>query len=461
MGYTGSVIVARPTCAADDARAALRATGFADVTSLPEGWIHAESTDRSVIVHEGLAAELAEQLAGPVLIGDVTHSDFAWLVVAAPSIAAVSLLLTPAALRREGVPVPSTAEQEAAMEAIASWSRAAIKPLTIEYLRSNVRRRMTFAEDHLWEIIDTLGLGPALETPAAVLAARDPTAPTFWDGLDGYLAPLEWMNDDGFWCVDRHVPWAEYRYVPGLGDGFIGIWDRESPAHPIRFDHSHKGMDQMFKRLEKLGWPLERKLTDTEALVGLVRPLPSDDFQLRPAGRALPIRISRFVPGWGKGFAGVWDREDPTEPVMQVRRRKEADFEAIIWAYGRMETLLAERKEVGADRWVARRRATPYDRDEDRSTMFLLTLEAADPDWPPVRAEDLDQAGFYLYQLNPHETDGVLSHIGFVHALEVDAKADAVRWGAVDEWIRVPDTVPTNLLATARWALDMSGPNAG
>jgi len=44
--------------------------------------------------------------------------------------------------------------------------------------------------------------------------------------------------------------------------------------------------------------------TDFRGIVGLL-PVESD---LRPAGRLLPITQCRYVPGWGKGFAGVIKR---------------------------------------------------------------------------------------------------------------------------------------------------------
>jgi hypothetical protein len=50
---------------------------------------------------------------------------------------------------------------------------------------------------------------------------------------------------------------------------------------------------------------------------------------------------------------------------------------------------------------------------------------------------------------------GLCRPIG-VHAKLPRMGYKAGRWGANDEWIVVPDTVPANLLATARWALGLS-----
>jgi hypothetical protein len=71
-------------------------------------------------------------------------------------------------------------------------------------------------------------------------------------GFGGYLAPLGFMTDapgvDG-----KRTAWQELRHVPGLGPGFLGIWDRESPDEPVAtFVVSRRGEARLLEELERL-----------------------------------------------------------------------------------------------------------------------------------------------------------------------------------------------------------------
>jgi hypothetical protein len=54
-------------------------------------------------------------------------------------------------------------------------------------------------------------------------------------------------------AVDGEPFWRELRYVPGLGQGFLGIWDRESPAEPLAtFVVSRRGEARLLEELGRL-----------------------------------------------------------------------------------------------------------------------------------------------------------------------------------------------------------------
>jgi hypothetical protein len=52
----------------------------------------------------------------------------------------------------------------------------------------------------------------------------------------------------------RHpADWQDLRHVPGLGQGYLGIWDRESPDEPIAvFMVSRRGESRLREELERL-----------------------------------------------------------------------------------------------------------------------------------------------------------------------------------------------------------------
>ena len=117
--------------------------------------------------------------------------------------------------------------------------------------------------------------------------------------LGGYLQPLGYMVEETY-IGRKAIPWRELRYVPGLGEGFIGIWDREAPEAPItRFAISRRGDARLTEALERLQTPRKVELLGANGLGGFVAPLAIMGADVRVAERDLRLESSRFVPGEG------------------------------------------------------------------------------------------------------------------------------------------------------------------
>ncbi len=106
-----------------------------------------------------------------------------------------------------------------------------------------------FVEETVDELFDQLGL-PApynpLDTGETTMESVGAT------GFGGYLAPLGFMGDTTV-VGSQRAAWRELRHVPGLGQGFLGIWDRESPGEPVAtFVVSRRGEARLRQELERL-----------------------------------------------------------------------------------------------------------------------------------------------------------------------------------------------------------------
>jgi hypothetical protein len=127
-------------------------------------------------------------------------------------------------------------------EAFAHWTWCTPRPLSAAQAQLVSGRGGASAAETVDELFDQLGL-PAPYHPLDLSGLSR-------DGVDaeafgGYLAPLGFMQDA--------TPWSELRYVPGLGKGFLGIWDRESPDEPVAtFVVSRRGEARLREELERL-----------------------------------------------------------------------------------------------------------------------------------------------------------------------------------------------------------------
>ncbi len=74
----------------------------------------------------------------------------------------------------------------------------------------------------------------------------------------GQRASADIWRRSGSWATrpssGRHpADWQDLRHVPGLGQGYLGIWDRESPDEPIAvFIVSRRGESRLREELERL-----------------------------------------------------------------------------------------------------------------------------------------------------------------------------------------------------------------
>src|SRR5207247_4804376 len=113
----------------------------------------------------------------------------------------------------------------------------------------------------------------------------------------------------------RRVAWRDARVVPGVGADCLGIWDRERPTGPIaRFSRTSRGEARLVEALRTMQAPELRRILALDSLGGLVLPLELGA-EVIVAERSLSIREARFVAGRGEGFVGVWDRDNPGEPI--------------------------------------------------------------------------------------------------------------------------------------------------
>jgi hypothetical protein len=369
-------------------------------------------------------------------------------------------------------------------DAFAAWSACAPNPLRADEVDTIARNRHVFAEHTVDELFDRLGL-PAPYDPrepphfgAHIMMRiggpgrreKPPPRPTVADidasALAGYVAPLGFMWSEAMIARERR-PWRELRYVPGIGNGFLGIWDREAPDEPVRFPVSKRGEARLEEELERLQLPLVIESMRAEGFGGFVAP-ESTLHEIRVAGRDVRDADARYVLGKGDGFLGVWDREQPADAIR--RFPGEAGWEAAreaIHALMFQEELGAkvtpglrlfrrpsERRSVDLN--VPRPRGLPRSlrRTWDDGTMevggnpWLIVEEDDDPRWRPTM--DFTGSGrYYVYGVeylgDPLECRGRFDTLA-----DAQAYVDRVDQAEL-EWEPLPDLVPRNLQAALRW----------
>ena len=134
-------------------------------------------------------------------------------------------------------------------EAFAHWSWCTPRPITALEVQQISTRHDVFAEETVDELFDQLGLPAPYDPLEGSEATRESVGAT---GFGGYLAPFGFMSDAT--VSGRHpADWQDLRHVPGLGQGYLGIWDRESPDEPIAvFIVSRRGESRLREELERL-----------------------------------------------------------------------------------------------------------------------------------------------------------------------------------------------------------------
>jgi hypothetical protein len=452
MGFTGTILAAKPSAAADVGRT-LAAFDFHEPESVNDGWVIDEAHR-----HPGHAVDyfvsLLAEMGGPVLVAEVFDSDIAYLAAGTPDLEPFVLVLTPKALRAEGVPLPSSGEQRRTLEAFAKWSSVAPRGITGARLRELIKAGNTFAEATVWELLGELRIRPlpdSDEAPARDVAEIRRIAA---DDFVGYVKPLSWMGTDVSYR-GRGIPWADYRFVPGRGEDFYGVWDRAHGGKPLlTYPKSLKGHENLLADFGDLDARLDHAdiVDQFDGLIGVL----ADD--LYAGGRELRLQDSRYVPGWGLGFSGVWEREGPREAVVRFKGGAAGRRKAKRWVGRTMLPILAQAKVVGPDRWISRLLDDPYDTSgTSKAALWLLAYEEADPSWPPHGSQEMERDGYVLQQVVKldHGFD-IQAGFGLAEADVHAAMHAASHWGSRGDWIPVSDQVPLNLLATARWAVEDS-----
>ena len=125
-----------------------------------------------------------------------------------------------------------------------------------------------------------------------------------------------------------------YRYVLGYGADHFGIWDRQSPSTPAeRFPRTDDGWRQAWLRFAGLEPSNVAVPQDDE-------PAPAAQAS-DPSAQHYTHTGSRYLLGYGKGFFGIWDREQPDEPMERFERTDDGWAEA--WRrYTQIEAHFAE-----------------------------------------------------------------------------------------------------------------------
>jgi len=99
-----------------------------------------------------------------------------------------------------------------------------------------------------------------------------------------------------------------YRYVLGYDADHFGIWDRQSPSVPAeRFPRTDDGWRQAWLRFAGLEPSHVAVPQDAE-------PAPAAQAS-DPSAQQYTHTGSRYLLGYGKGFFGIWDREQPDQPM--------------------------------------------------------------------------------------------------------------------------------------------------
>jgi hypothetical protein len=243
VGYTGHWVIARGA-----SKLALRRLRLQPVAEeCAPGWRYAYGTGS---VHDLAALVLRAASAGDgVAAGASVHdSDYAEVVAVGGG------LVAKLAIR----PERAVGHLPHDPETFAHWSWGTPRPLTAVEAQAIADRGDALAESTVEELFDQLGL-PAPYDPlaphgltgnvlisigkaprVAPAATKESVGAT---ELGGYLAPLGFMTDS----------WRELRHVPGLGRGFLGIWDREYPGEPVAtFVVSRRGEARLLEELERL-----------------------------------------------------------------------------------------------------------------------------------------------------------------------------------------------------------------
>ena len=125
-----------------------------------------------------------------------------------------------------------------------------------------------------------------------------------------------------------------YRYVLGYGDDFFGIWNRENPnVATERYPRTDQGWRDAWTKFSALE-PNHTPVPDTAgssgvgvpgvaaagaAAVGAAAPQvamnPNDTAVLQYTHSG-----TRYLLGYGQSFFGIWDRQNPAQPVERFPR---------------------------------------------------------------------------------------------------------------------------------------------
>jgi hypothetical protein len=134
-----------------------------------------------------------------------------------------------------------------------------------------------------------------------------------------------------------------YQYVLGYGSDYFGIWTRSDPSNPIeRFPRTDQGWRDAWIKFSGF----EPNAIEVPAASQGSSMTPGSS-AATTAGTDTAVRYThsgtRYLLGYGDGFFGIWDRQNPAAPVERFPRTDDGWGEA--WRrYTQIETNFTEVK---------------------------------------------------------------------------------------------------------------------
>jgi hypothetical protein len=143
-------------------------------------------------------------------------------------------------------------------------------------------------------------------------AASEPEEPSEGGGAQASPSPGG--------AVDSSVRYSHsgYRYVLGYGADYFGIWDRQSPTKPTeRFARTDEGWRSAWVRFVALE-PKHVEVPQTGAAPAASTPAATAS--TATAAVTYTHSGTRYLLGYGDDFFGIWDRQNPADPVERFPR---------------------------------------------------------------------------------------------------------------------------------------------
>jgi hypothetical protein len=114
-------------------------------------------------------------------------------------------------------------------------------------------------------------------------------------------------------------------FVMGVGEGFLGVWDRAHPATPAaRFPSTPDGRRAREAFFITHCFPVQSPEFGESWKVESSGPFPTQTDR----SRLTSLDDERFLLGWGVDFIGIWDREHPDAPVARFPDTEEGNLAA-------------------------------------------------------------------------------------------------------------------------------------
>ena len=237
---------------------------------------------------------------------------------------------TASASDEEPAPEPSSSTDEPAAEE----SAPAVEPAPSEPSSPSVTEAAA-AQPSPW---GTGTVDTAATTAAATTAAATTAAPAATPSTTPANGAAQKYTHSG------------YRYVLGYGADFFGIWNRENPnVATERYPRTDQGWRDAWTKFSSLE-PNHTPVPDTAGPPGVGVPeaaaagVAAPQVSMNPNDTAVLQYThtgTRYLLGYGQSFFGIWDRQNPAQPVERFPRTDDGWAQA--WRrYTQIETNYSE-----------------------------------------------------------------------------------------------------------------------